>query len=322
MIQMKPKLMLGSFLVLIALLAFAPIYSANAVDAAPYLRLGAGAQSIGVGGAVTATVDDATATVWNPAGLASVKNTTFTVSTFNMGYDARQSFLGIAKNLGSGSIGFAVSGVTVDGIENRDGNDIRRGTFRQNSNAISLSYGHMFDNFSIGFGVGALTDVYSFDAERINGFRGADIGFIGQRVHTTDSGKEIPIFTYGLAIRNLGSSYSGSHSESAVPMLVDAGVSFKLPRKGAKVTFSFDVEQEYVELDESTTSARIGAEYLISKRFAIRGGARGTQDHQSLFAGFGVNVGALQVDYALQDAPASRLSDSGTTHHVSMSYSY
>ena len=51
MIQMKPKLMLGSFLVLIALLAFAPIYSANAVDAAPYLRLGAGAQSIGVGGA-------------------------------------------------------------------------------------------------------------------------------------------------------------------------------------------------------------------------------------------------------------------------------
>ena len=51
--QMKPKLMLGSSLVLIALLAFAPIYSANAVDAAPYLRLGAGAQSIGVGGAVT-----------------------------------------------------------------------------------------------------------------------------------------------------------------------------------------------------------------------------------------------------------------------------
>ena len=130
MIQMKPKLMLGSSLVLIALLAFAPIYSANAVDAAPYLRLGAGAQSIGVGGAVTATVDDATATVWNPAGLASVKNTTFTVSTFNMGYDARQSFLGIAKNLGNGSIGLAVSGVTVDGIENRDGNDIRRGTFR------------------------------------------------------------------------------------------------------------------------------------------------------------------------------------------------
>ena len=316
--QMKPKLILGASLVLIALLAFAPLCSAQGVDLAPYLRLGAGAQSIGVGGAVTATVDDATATVWNPAGLASVKNTTFTVSTFNMGYDARQSFLGIAKNLGNGSIGLAVSGVTVDGIENRDGNDIRRGTFRHNSNAISLSYGHMFNNFGIGFGVGALTDVYSFDAERINGFRGADIGFIGQRTHTTDSGKEIPIFTYGLAVRNLGSSYN----ESAVPTLVDAGVSFKLPRKRAKVTFSFDVEHEFVELDESTTSARIGAEYLISKRFAIRGGARGTQDHQSLFAGFGVNVGALQVDYALQDAPASRLNDAGTTHHVSMSYSY
>ncbi|MDE0299833.1 MAG: PorV/PorQ family protein [Candidatus Poribacteria bacterium] len=319
--QMKPKMLLGSALAFIALMAFVP-WSASAEDAFPWLRLGAGAQSIGVGGAVTATVDDATATVWNPAGLASVKNTTFTVSTFNKGFDARQSFLGIAHNLGGGSIGLAVSGVTVDDLEHRDANDIRRGTFRANSNAVSLSYGHMFGNIGIGIGVGVLTDVYSLDAERVNGVRGADIGIIGRRTHTTPSGKEIPVFTYGLAVRNLGSSYSGNHSESAVPMLVDAGVAFKLPRKGAGVTFSFDVEHEFAELVESTTSARIGAEYMISKRFAIRGGARGSQDHQSLFGGFGVNVGALQIDYALQDAPASRLMESGTTHHVSMSYSY
>ena len=35
MIQMKPKLILGSSLVLIALMAFAPICSANSVDLAP-----------------------------------------------------------------------------------------------------------------------------------------------------------------------------------------------------------------------------------------------------------------------------------------------
>ena len=316
--QIMPKMLLGSTLVLMALLAFTPVCSAASVDAAPYLRLGAGAASIGVGGAVTATVDDATATVWNPAGLASVRNTTFTVSTVNQAFDSRQSFLGIAKNLGKGSIGLAVSGVTVDDIPVRSGSDVRIGTSRHNSNAVSLSYGHMFNSFSIGIGVGVLTDVYSWDAERVNGFRGADIGFIGHRTRTTDSGKEIPIFTYGLAVRNLASS----HNESAVPMLVDAGVAFKLPRRGSGVTFSFDVEHEFVQLDEATTSARIGAEYIISKRFAIRGGARGTRDHQSLFAGFGVNVGGLQIDYALQDAPASRLSDTGTAHHVSMSYSY
>ena len=316
--QIKPKMLLGSTLVLMALLAFTPVCSAASVDAAPYLRLGAGAASIGVGGAVTATVDDATATVWNPAGLASVRNTTFTVSTVHQAFDSRQSFLGIAKNLGKGSIGLAVSGVTVDDIPVRSGSDVRIGTSRHNSNAVSLSYGHMFNSFSVGIGVGVLTDVYSWNAERVNGFRGADIGFIGHRTHTTDSGKEMRIFTYGLAVRNLASS----HNESAVPMLVDAGVAFKLPRKRSGVTFSFDVEHEFVQLDEATTSARIGTEYMISKRFAIRGGARGTRDHQSLFAGFGVNVGGLQIDYALQDAPASRLSDSGATHHVSMSYSY
>ena len=315
---MKPKMLLGSTLILIALLAFTPVCSANAVNAAPYLRLGAGAASIGVGGAVTATVDDATATVWNPAGLGSVKSTTFTVSTVNQAFDSRQSFLGIAKNLGKGSIGLAVSGVTVDDIPVRSADDNRVGSTRHNSNAVSLSYGHMFNSFSIGLGVGVLTDVYSWDAERVNGFRGADIGFIGHITHKMDSGREIPMFTYGLALRNLLSS----HNESTVPMLVDAGVSFMLYRKGSGVTFSFDVEHEFVELDEATTSARIGAEYMISKRFAIRGGARGTRDHQSLFAGFGVNVGGLQIDYALQDAPASRLSESGTTHHVSLSYSY
>ena len=319
--RMKPKLILGSSLVLIALMAFAP-WSATAEDAFPWLRLGAGAQSIGVGGAVTATVDDATATVWNPAGLASVKNMTFTASTFNMGFDARHSFFGIANSFGNGAIGLAVSGVTVDDIDHVSADDRRVGTFRSNSNAVSLSYGHMFGNFGIGIGLGVLTDVYSFDAERVNGVRGADIGFIGRRTYTMPNGKEIPVFTYGLAVRNLGSSYSGNHSESAVPMLVDAGVAFKLPRKGAGVTFSFDVEHEFAELDEATTAASIGAEYKISKRFAIRGGAMGTQDHQSLFGGFGVNVGGLNIDYALQDAPATRLHGSGTTHHVSMSYSY
>ena len=318
MIHIKPKMLLSSTLVLIALLAFTSVCSADAVNAAPYLRLGAGAASIGVGGAVTATVDDATATVWNPAGLGSVRNTTFTVSTVSQAFDSRQSFLGIAHSLGSGSIGIAVSGVTVDDVPVRNGDDRLVGSARHNSNAVSLSYGHMFDSFSIGLGVGVLTDVYSWDAERVNGFRGADIGFIGHRTYTTASGKEIPIFTYGLAVRNLMSS----HNESTVPMLVDAGLSFMLPRKGAGVTFAFDVEHEFVELDEATTSARIGAEYMISKRFGIRGGARGTRDHQVLFAGFGVNVGGLQIDYALQDAPASRLRDTGTTHHVSLSYSY
>ena len=67
--HIKPKMLLSSTLVLIALLAFTPVCFANAVDAAPYLRLGAGAASIGVGGAVTATVDDATATVWEPGRL-------------------------------------------------------------------------------------------------------------------------------------------------------------------------------------------------------------------------------------------------------------
>ena len=65
-----PKLLCGLIPLLFLILAVSPASFAG-VDAMPHLRLGAGARSIGLGGAFTAIADDATATVWNPAGLGS-----------------------------------------------------------------------------------------------------------------------------------------------------------------------------------------------------------------------------------------------------------
>jgi hypothetical protein len=89
-------------------------------------------------------------------------------------------------------------------------------------------------------------------------------------------------------------------------------------------TFAVDLEREFVDIEESTTSVRVGVEYLVGNTFSIRGGTKANSDRMSLYGGFGVNVASLQVDYAIKlaDNSGHKLNDSGNIHLVSLSYSY
>lgn len=297
------------------------------MDAAPYLRLGAGSRSLGLGGAFTAIADDATATVWNPAGLPSiwtpsVKGYAFTFSTSKLAHDSTYNFLSVVKQLNQrNSIGLSWIRFGVENILQYDNQGERRGDFGYNSNAYALSYGHSLGTLNIGASARILADGFGLDTvDSQTGFGGVDIGVIKHsHYHTTHTERRIPTFSYGLALKYLGSSIAGG----SVPMLLDAGVAFRLIRKDM-VTFAFDVEYEFVDLGESTTKARMGVEYLIANTFALRGGGRATRDRRSLFAGFGVNVSEFQVDYAykLNDNTAIDLGLGEDTHFVSLSYGF
>ncbi|MBN2407725.1 MAG: hypothetical protein JXJ19_08510 [Elusimicrobia bacterium] len=56
----------------VLILAFAAARVSAGVDPAAFLDIGAGARAMGMGGAFTAVSDDATASYWNPAGLAGL----------------------------------------------------------------------------------------------------------------------------------------------------------------------------------------------------------------------------------------------------------
>ena len=309
MFQLKHKVLFSSMGLFALAVLLAPVCFAG-VNAAPHLGMGSGARSLGLGGAFTAIADDATSTIWNPAGLPAVDDLTITLSSARLSLDRKHNFIGLIKKVGAnGGLGLAVINAGVDDIPSRNADDQAGSSFNYNSNAYSLSYGHDLGAVSLGASARMLMDSFG-DHSSESGFGGADIGLLGSNSAGT--------FSYGIAARNIGGAIAGSE----LPILIAGGLAYRVLHKNV-ATFSVDVQHEIVDLPESPTSLHIGTEYLIGNTFAIRGGSKLNADRRRLFVGFGVNVGALQLDYALKaaDSAVNNLDDD-STHFFSLSYSY
>jgi hypothetical protein len=309
MFQLKHKALFSSIGLFALVVLLAPVCFAG-VNAAPHLGMGSGARSLGLGGAFTAIADDATSTIWNPAGLPAVDDLTVTLSSTQLSLDRKHNFMGLIKKVGAnGGLGLAVINAGVDDIPSRNADDQAGSSFNYNSNAYSLSYGHDLGAVSLGASARMLMDSFG-DHSSESGFGGADIGLLGSNSAST--------FSYGLAARNLGGMIAGSE----LPILIAGGLAYRVVHKNV-ATFSVDVEHQIVDLPESATSLHIGTEYLIAKTFAIRGGSKLTSDRTQFFVGLGVNVGGLQLDYAMKAIESTVYDDiDGGTHFVSLSYSY
>ena len=308
MFQIKHKVLFSSIGLLALVVLLAPVCFAG-VNAAPHLGTGSGARALGLGGAFTAVANDATSTIWNPAGLPAVKDLTVTFASAPMSLDRRHSFIGLVKKVGKGGLGLSVINAGVDGIDSYNASGARTGSFNQNSNAFALSYGHHLGVVALGASARMYMDSFG-DHSSTSGFAGADIGLLG--------GNSARTFSYGVAARNLGSAIG----DSTVPMIIAGGLAYRVLHKHV-ATFSVDVQHQVVDLPESATSLHLGTEYLIAKTFAIRGGTKLTTDRAQFFGGFGVNVGGLQLDYALKAVDSAVHNEVGSgTHFVSLSYSY
>ena len=308
MFQLKHKALFSSIGLFALVVLLAPVCFAG-VNAYPHLGMGIGARSLGLGGAFTAIADDATSTIWNPAGLSAVDDLTLTLASSPMSLDRTHNFIGLIKRVGNGGLGLAVINAGVDNIDSYDAAGVRTGSFNHSSNAYSLSYGHNFGAVSIGLSGRLLMDSFG-DYSSASGFGGADIGLLGSNSADT--------FSYGIAARNIG----GAVGASELPILVAGGLAYRVIHTNV-ATFSVDVEHQIVDLPESATSLHIGTEYLIAKTFAIRGGSKLTIDRTQFFVGLGVNVGGLQLDYAMKAIESTVYDDiDGGTHFVSLSYSY
>ncbi len=109
---------LGIVLGLLTLCVFAFAAGEGSGQAGAYLRMGVGARALGMGGAFVAVSDDATASYWNPAGLAKLKKNQASFMHARLKMDRNFDFINYVKKneTKNEAYGFAMVRFGVDNI--------------------------------------------------------------------------------------------------------------------------------------------------------------------------------------------------------------
>ncbi len=265
---------------LLALLAVVlPAQAQNFTD--PWLRYGVGAKAMAMGSAATATVSDATAAYWNPAGLASLCK--FEASLmYTAGMKAERNYNYVSAALRADRIGtFGVSWLNagIAGVQTYDDAGVKGGAFDVASNAFQLSYARML---SQGFAFGMSGKYLQEDLADNDGY-GVDAGLLM---------KFYDEFEMGFMLRDL----AGKHGDDDVPYEARLGAGM---RPWKHILASFDVSKIQ---DEKATSS-IGAAYDFdisdkTKGYIAAGFNNLFREQRGLTAGLGFNFSQFAVQYA------------------------
>ncbi len=296
---------MGATFLLLALALGSFAAEDDIINAAPYLRTGAGARPIAMGGASAAVTDDATATVWNVAGLSKVKSTAV-ASMYNArdDLDRKHNFIAIAKSVEKiGTFGIAWINAGVDDIDRYSASDVHEGSFDSSENAFLLSYGAVFDPVRLGGGIKVLQQKLDpQDDDTDLGFGGLDVGVMADPVEA---------ITLGLTIQNI----FGKIADASVPIQVRLGIALKLLPEES-LLLAVDLDKAFVELEGETAILHMGAEYWAADLIGFRLGVTSEKDFS---AGLGINIEDILVDYAYSIKRDGLEPD---THYVSISASF
>lgn len=213
----------GSVIAVLLLVVSAPAFAQfddvsrtvnrRGTTAAEFLTIPVGARETGMGGAVTAVVDNGTSIYWNPAGLAALSAPSLTAEQADWLAGIDFNYFSVVIPTGSGVIGFAISGMRTEEMDVTTV-EMQNGTgeqFTASSYAYHLSYGR------------SLTDRFSFGAtakvinEKIWNSGATGVGFdVGTMFVTPFSGIRL-----GAAIANFGTKMQMAGDELLIVVDID-----------------------------------------------------------------------------------------------------
>jgi hypothetical protein len=270
---------------------------ADGVGAFSAFKSGIGARALAMGGAFVAVGDDATAMVWNPAGLAQLDDTRLGgMSTDLFGLGITHQFVGAVTTFANFGIGLGWERASVAG-QQVDEEGTAGDAFTWTEQAI---LGTLATNImDIGL-AGANVKYYMADSglgDTANGF-GFDLGLL---VNLGD------IFAVGVTATDLAGttiSWDGGATD-VVSGLYKAGMAMKLV--DGMLVLAADMDFDGTALGD----AHVGMEFNIIEELALRGGVVLTNSFQDYYfaVGAGINVAGLYVDaaYILEEALGNTL---------------
>lgn len=296
---------MGAIFLLLVLSCGSFAAEGDIINGAPYLREGAGARSLAMGGASTAVADDATATVWNVAGLSRVKSTSVaSMYSARDQLDRRHNFLALAQTVQNvGTFGIAWINAGVAGIERYSASDQPEGTFDSSENAFLLSYGAIFQPVRLGGGVKILSQKIDPELDETSmGFGGLDIGILAEPMES---------ITIGMTIQNI----FGKIAEASIPIQFKMGTALRLLPED-NLLLAVDLSKAFVDLEAETAALHMGVEYWAAKLVGFR---LGVTSKKEFSAGLGINISDIQLDYAYSIKRDGLEPD---THYVSICASF
>ncbi len=260
-----------------------------------FLAWGAGARSLAMGSAFYSVSDDASATYWNPAGLAQMDRKELMALHVSLFADTNYDFISYVHptpkygvfglnltRLDSG--GFEKVNITYDSTQTDIINIQNMGTFDDVQTALTGAYGKKISEH-LSIGVSGKYITHTLDTST-NGFLTFDVATMVQGVS-----KELPKLKLGFGIQNLMGTKFGD-TDDVLPIIFRAGVSHPFLRD--KLLVAFDIDKNM----NTSMGWHIGTEYWLLNFAALRIGFQGGNGLTETDAGFGVKYKDYGIDYA------------------------
>jgi len=269
-----------------------------------YLKIGVDARAAAMGDAFTAVANDASATYWNPAGLAGSGNNSVILMHNSWLQDVNQEFGAVQFVNGTHNIAVSINMISVTGIELRDetASEIPIGETQALNTYLGLAYAtEIFGSWQFGLQAKYLYEKYYLYSA--DGFA-LDLGIKKENL--------LQDLSWGLVIQNLGKMSALREEATTLPLNLRTGVSYLLPFQLLENRPLIAADINYV-LDDVTTF-NLGVEVPLVTYADIRLGYVLGRESQSITAGFGLNYGVFNIAYAF--VPYSY--DLGNSHRFSL----
>ena len=271
-----------------------------------FLKIGAGGRAVGMGEAFTAISNDASATYWNPAGLASMQRSQFMFTHNKWFQGITHGFASVAFNINENYFGLSFISNSVDGIERRvnpsteplytiDAHDIMIGVSFAKKYHKNLQWG--------------VTLKYLYEKIYLENTYGAalDLGVIYK---TPVAGLNV-----GAVIQNLGTMSEFKEEKITLPAMAKVGASYTLP---SEEYGAWTVVADLIQIFDANLHVHTGLEYELKKIIALRIGYLNGYEERTIQGGLGFKLKRYRIDYAY--VPFS--SDIGNSHRISFGFSF